>query len=212
MRARSTAVFALGILAAMVSGTDARAFELKHAPSGDLVRWRSANVSWTIDRSVHEVLGGEAAIQTAVDAWTRRGGAPSLAIGDHDATIAPGFDRVNGVFFMPEGFEPAGDALGHALGLSDEPAQKTALMYPYVARASALPTSPATDDINGLETLYVSGALASSSCASSACPIISRAVVWGGTIDGVRQVIAGHQVPAVGQRVGVVFDKAPHEP
>lgn len=219
-------MLALGVLAAMVVATDARAFEIKHAPSGNLVRWSRPNVSWTIDRSVQEVLGGEGAVRTAVDAWSGQGGAPSLTVADDQATLVPGFDRVNGIFFMPEGFGPAGDALavtilsydertgeildadiilngkyhfapvepvdpetstlaatgapatydvgrvvahemGHALGLSDEPAQKAALMYPYIARSSALPTAPATDDVNGLEALYVNGPRLASASASA---------------------------------------------
>jgi hypothetical protein len=35
--------------------------------------------------------------------------------------------------------------MGHALALSDEPANDSALMYPYVSRAVSLSTSPADD-------------------------------------------------------------------
>jgi predicted small integral membrane protein len=44
--------------------------------------------------------------------------------------------------------------MGHALALSDEPANEDALMYPYVARAKSLRAAPASDDLEGLETLY----------------------------------------------------------
>lgn len=48
--------------------------------------------------------------------------------------------------------------LGHALGLSDEPAREDALMFPYVAPSSALRSAPARDDLAGLATLYESRA------------------------------------------------------
>lgn len=44
--------------------------------------------------------------------------------------------------------------MGHALGLSDEPGQDDALMFPYVAPASVLLAAPASDDIAGLSSLY----------------------------------------------------------
>jgi hypothetical protein len=44
--------------------------------------------------------------------------------------------------------------MGHALALSDEPADDSALMYPYVSRAVSLSTTPAGDDLAGLSTLY----------------------------------------------------------
>lgn len=40
-------------------------------------------------------------------------------------------------------------------------------------------------------------------CAASACPAGSRTVVWGGTLDGVKQVIGGTVVPSAGDRVGI---------
>jgi hypothetical protein len=48
--------------------------------------------------------------------------------------------------------------LGHALGLGDEPAHREALMYPYLARAVAVPASPAADDLAGLTVLYATRA------------------------------------------------------
>lgn len=384
MRVRS---IALGALAALAIPTAAGAFEVKHAPGGALVRWTRGNVAWTLDRSVQDVAGGEAAVVNAVDAWTQKGGAPSLAVVASDATLEPGLDGVNGVFFVEGGFEPAGKALavtilsydertgaildadivlngkyhlapvgpieeggpsptnasledgeamnpatydvgrvvahemGHALGLSDEPADATALMYPYVARAIALSTTPADDDVAGLTKLYatsvrtssaslaasedgqasaatpnkgasctgavapggpssapkygyaglglgvlaialsrrsgaagaascsvlaaaivivpaftttgaepspVTGAcavvtrvrtssvhgvlrseleLTTTSCDGSRCPVVSRAVVWGGTLDGVRQVVAGRHFPTEGEHVGVVLPR-----
>lgn len=388
MRVRN---IALAALAALAVPTAAGAFEVKHAPGGQLVRWTRGSVAWTIDRSVQDVDGGEAAVAHAVGAWSQKGGAPSLAVAASDAKLEPGLDGVNAVFFVEGGFEPAGKALavtilsydertgeildadivlngkyhlapvapvtpseegepsppnvapeegeatdpatydvgrvvahemGHALGLSDEPADPTALMYPYVARAVALSTSPADDDVAGLTKLYAravrtsaasvgttedgedvkaspekgvsctgavvapggptsgsqvgyvaiglgvlalafsrrsraagaascsvlaavvvivpalgtTGAepsavtrasavvthvrtssahgvlrseleLTTTSCGESRCPAVSRAVVWGGTLDGVRQVVAGRHVPIVGEHVGVLLPR-----
>lgn len=48
--------------------------------------------------------------------------------------------------------------MGHALGLSDEPAREDALMFPYVAPSAVLLSAPARDDVAGLATLYESKA------------------------------------------------------
>ena len=58
--------------------------------------------------------------------------------------------------------------MGHALGLSDEPARKDALMYLYIARAQALPAKPASDDLAGIAALYGAGAAQGASAGSSA--------------------------------------------
>jgi len=58
--------------------------------------------------------------------------------------------------------------MGHALALSDELQQKDALMYPYVARAHALPAKPGADDLAGLATLYTAAPATSAPDASKA--------------------------------------------
>lgn len=63
--------------------------------------------------------------------------------------------------------------MGHALGLSDEPSHEDALMFPYVAPASVLPTAPASDDIAGLATLY-----------DGAEPAVDRSVGCGASVTG----------------------------
>jgi hypothetical protein len=219
----SRLAFAATFAFVVAGASEARAFEVKHSAEGELVRWKRANVTWAVDRSVRAVAGAESAIATAVDAWTERGGAPALEAGGADGSLEPGFDGKNAIFYAGEGFEPAGDALavtllsfddrtgevldadivlngkyhlapiaavearpsfagvpeaatydvrrvvahemGHALGLSDEPREEDALMYPYVPRARALPTSPNVDDLAGLTELY--GAVKASSLASA---------------------------------------------
>ncbi len=371
MRSRIPAAAALAAALAVSHNVDA--FAIKHAESGEVVRWRRASVAWTVDRSVRDVPGAEEAVTAAVAAWTERGGAPKLVAVAPDAALEPGLDGTNAVFYAKEGFAPAGVALavtvlsfddrtgevldadivlngryqlgtidaaaaaptaaddpgaetydvrrilahemGHALGLSDELARKDALMYLYVARATALPAAPGADDLAGLMSLYGSSpsslrspaaaaadpvgcsgavvarsgprrapggalcsigllitalvmarsrqrggrraagctlvaaavlvmppvlggsettapttttdvdieavvtavtttatrgifrselALARTGRSAAVCPAASRSVVWGGTIGGVRQVIGGADVPAIGDRVGVV--------
>jgi hypothetical protein len=47
--------------------------------------------------------------------------------------------------------------------------------------------------------------LTSTSCRAWRCPSSLQARVWGGTVDGVRQEIAGMTVPRPGERVAVAF-------
>jgi hypothetical protein len=48
----------------------------------------------------------------------------------------------------------AAHEMGHALGLGDEPGRTDAIMYPFVAPEKALRASPATDDLDGIATIY----------------------------------------------------------
>lgn len=43
-------------------------------------------------------------------------------------------------------------------------------------------------------------------CAARSCPPVSRAVVWGGTLNGIRQVIGGDLAPMRGDQVSVVLE------
>lgn len=74
--------------------------------------------------------------------------------------------------------------MGHALALSDEPADKAALMYPYVARAVALATSPGDDDLAGLSTLYGSAGSAGSVGRADVAPGAQAEHVAGGDTAG----------------------------
>ena len=111
--------------------------------------------------------------------------------------------------------------MGHALALSDEPADTSALMYPCVSRAVALATSRrelaasfeakatvtsvSTTSVNGLFRSEVE--VATTWCTATDCPPAARFVTWGGTIDHVRQEIGGVQVPAAGDAVLLVLDQ-----
>lgn len=99
-------------LAVLLSVRDARAFELKHTPSGQLVQWREAQVAFVVDPSVEAAVpGGAAAIVSAVAAWSGVSGAPELV-----ASVGPGGGKVavdgqNTILLAPDGYEPAGGAL-----------------------------------------------------------------------------------------------------
>ena len=377
----SKAALAAMLLTTVSALREAEAFEVKHAPGGQLVRWTKSSVAFTIDRTVRRVAGGEDAVTAATRAWTQQAGGPSLEVGKTNAKLEPGLDGTSAVFFAPDGFEPAGKALavtilsfdaatgvvlevdivlnghyklgrvdpsakhpsseaegdasvydvdrvvahemGHALALSDELANEDALMYPFVARARSLRATPDADDVAGLETLYgvaggpepasgpggatsakasgcggivarsgpssaprtalvaiglvlaalviarskrrgrtstagaavlAAGALVvlppgtsggvsargeeareprfdaharvesvrtasvngifrsevelrTLACDSNDCPASWRTEVWGGTLEGVRQVVGGVDVPRAGERVGVIFDR-----
>lgn len=77
--------------------------------------------------------------------------------------------------------------IGHALGLSDEPANKTAVMYPYVESAARSgPTAPTSDDLEGVSALYGvapgsgdHGACAASAAGFARVPLSARIVVFG---------------------------------
>jgi hypothetical protein len=113
MSRRLTLVATLFFFGGSVS--EASAFGVKHSAQGELVRWHRDRVTWTVDRSVRGVAGASAAIEAAVGAWTERGGAPILAAGPPDATIQPGFDGKNVVYYAADGYGPAGSALAVTL-------------------------------------------------------------------------------------------------
>ncbi len=374
----SKAALAAMLLTTVSALRQAEAFEVKHTPGGQLVRWTESSIAFTVARTVRHVPGGEDAVASATSAWSKQAGGPALTVAATNVKLEPGLDGKSGVFFEADGFEPAGKALavtilsfddatgavleadivlngryelgrvdpsakrpstdaeddasvydvdrvvahemGHALGLSDELANEDALMYPFVPRAAVLRATPDADDVAGLETLYgaagsagaasasdgasaarpsgcggvvarsgpttapwtsllavglVVGALVLArsrrrgrtgaagaavlaagalvvlppgairsqrapveeahgptsarvesvhttsvngvfrsevdlrtlSCTSNDCPVSGRAVVWGGTLDGVRQVVGGVDVPRAGDRVVVVFER-----
>ncbi|MBX3189795.1 MAG: matrixin family metalloprotease [Labilithrix sp.] len=81
----------------------AGAFEVKRSSGGQLVRWPSASVSWTLDDSMVALSAPEDALAAALGAWSDREGAPSLSIVSESAPLVPRADGVNGVFYAAEG-------------------------------------------------------------------------------------------------------------
>ncbi|MDP8999341.1 MAG: M10 family metallopeptidase domain-containing protein [Myxococcota bacterium] len=99
--------------AAAVCGVshNASAFELKHTPRGQPLRWANAEVSYVIDSSIEEsVPGGADAVSSAVHGWIGALGIPALSSGVGKKAKA-GLDGQNSVLLAPDGFAPAGNAL-----------------------------------------------------------------------------------------------------
>lgn len=99
---------------ATLATTDANAYVVKRTSSGELVHWEGRNVDYTLDPSVERnVAGATNAVAHALDSWSGSVGAPDLVAHAPaaDAPTAPGFDRKNGIFFVANGYAPAGRAL-----------------------------------------------------------------------------------------------------
>lgn len=98
----------------------AHAYEVKRTDAGSLVHWSQTTVRWEISASVRKVKGGEAAAAEALEAWSGRGGAPDLVVTRTRAKLEPGFDGRNAIFYAPDGFAAAGNALAVTILTFDE--------------------------------------------------------------------------------------------
>ena len=110
------ALTGVALVLATVGASDAHAFVVKKTSKGELVHWDERTVAYTFDPSVgSSVQDAVGAAQTAMSAWSGTVGAPNLqshAASDVvDPPTKPGFDQKNGVFFMKDGYAPAGKAL-----------------------------------------------------------------------------------------------------
>ena len=106
-----------GAILALAFGTpDAHAYVVKKTSKGELVHWETRTVDYTFDPSI------DASIPDAVDAtsramvsWSGTVGAPELQGHAANTVVSPptrpGYDEKNGLFFMPNGYAPAGRAL-----------------------------------------------------------------------------------------------------
>ncbi len=98
----------------MSAAADAEAYAVKKTSRGELVHWEERTVNYTIDPSLDRAVAraSEATI-ASMDSWSGTVGAPDLTVAPFDEASPkkPGFDEKNGVFFMPNGYGPAGRAL-----------------------------------------------------------------------------------------------------
>lgn len=95
---------------------DAHAYVVKKTSRGQLVHWDERTVDYTFDPSVgSSVQDALAATSDAMGSWSGTVGAPDLqghaASAVVDAPTKPGFDQKNAVFYMADGYAPAGRAL-----------------------------------------------------------------------------------------------------
>jgi hypothetical protein len=95
---------------------EAHAYAVKKTATGELVHWDERTVNYTFDPSVAaNIPDGIEATKQSMLSWSGTVGAPDLqghaAADVVDAPTKPGFDQKNGVFFMADGYAPAGRAL-----------------------------------------------------------------------------------------------------
>ncbi|MBV9945949.1 MAG: matrixin family metalloprotease, partial [Myxococcales bacterium] len=113
-RSRRTALPMAGGAALLVAlgARDAAAFDLKHTPSGQPLRWAGSSVTYVVDPSVEAAVpGGQAAVSRALASWSETGGGPALVAKTGPGGAQPGVDGQNSVLLAPAGFAPAGKAL-----------------------------------------------------------------------------------------------------
>lgn len=105
------------LLALSAFGTpDAHAYVVKKTSKGELVHWETRTVDYTFDPSIDaNIPDAVSATSRAMLSWSGTVGAPDLqghpASAVTSAPTRPGFDQKNGVFFMANGYAPAGRAL-----------------------------------------------------------------------------------------------------
>ena len=96
----------------LAASPSAWAFEVKHTANGAPVHWESSDVSFLVDASMDRAAtGGAAAVDGAAHAWSGMSDAPVLSTSSGSGATQPAVDGKNTVFFAPEGFAPAGEAL-----------------------------------------------------------------------------------------------------
>jgi Matrixin len=114
LRGIAGAAFATALLA-VAAPRPADAYVVKKTSRGELVHWDSRTVDYTLDPSIAAVPDGVDATGRAMLSWSGTVGAPDLqahaAANVQEPPAAPGYDQKNGVFFMPNGYAPAGKAL-----------------------------------------------------------------------------------------------------
>jgi hypothetical protein len=104
-----------------------------------------------------------------------------------------------------------------AVALVVLPTRATAHAPPATAAHARLPAASAAFDATGVVTAARSRSdrgvfrtemdLATTGCSLGECPRVSHAIVWGGTIDGVTQVVGEVPVPGPGARVGIALER-----
>jgi hypothetical protein len=110
------ALVCAAVAATVAWSPNARAFEVKHASQGALVRWTPSQLTFVVDPSVDSVVGGSQGVADAVAAWSGASGAPQLAaVAGTTTAVQPAVDGQNMVLFAANGFGPAGDALAVTL-------------------------------------------------------------------------------------------------
>lgn len=98
------------LAATMATVGAADAYEVKRTRGGARVHWDEREIELGLHASLRAREDGARAASEAIAAWSGRVGAPTMKATDR-APDAPGLDGANGIFFMKDGYEPAGRAL-----------------------------------------------------------------------------------------------------
>lgn len=116
LRTAVAAATGAAVALAAFGAPDAHAYVVKKTSSGQLVHWDERTVDYTFDPSIAaHVTDAVGATKESMVSWSGTVGAPEL-LGHAAADVVdppnkPGFDHKNGIFFMPDGYVPAGRAL-----------------------------------------------------------------------------------------------------
>ncbi len=115
LRNALSAIVALGVGAVVSTvAASADAYVVKKTTAGELVHWDERDVSYSLDPSIDAAVnGGTDATKRAMESWSGSVGAPDLHAhaSNAESPTKPGFDNKNGVFYMKDGWAPAGRAL-----------------------------------------------------------------------------------------------------
>jgi len=120
-RARRVGAGAMVIVCATLASTAAHAFEVKKTSSGQPLHWEESSVVFQTDPSVDELSpGASEVLARAAASWSSVEGAPSVSVQPATGPSRPSFDGKNTVYFYPEGYGPAGDALAITIVAYDD--------------------------------------------------------------------------------------------
>lgn len=111
----------LWMAAVLLAAPAASAYDVKHTPGGKLMYHGTSSVTFVVNPSVDDAAeGGSAAAAAAVAAWNGIPYAPSMSSHVGNAAPEPTYDGVNTILYMPDGYEPAGDALAVTVTTVDD--------------------------------------------------------------------------------------------
>jgi MYXO-CTERM domain-containing protein len=97
------------------------AFEVQRTPSGLPVHWEETNITFEVDPSVaRAVNGGYEAVAEALAGWSAQSGAPTMTVTAASGHPQLGVDGHNVIFFAPDGYAAAGNALAITILSYDE--------------------------------------------------------------------------------------------
>jgi len=143
---------------AVIGASTADAYVVKKTTHGDLVHWETDTVSYTFTDSNALIPSSDVATKKAMGSWSGTVGAPDLYLTapTADSPTKPGFDSKNGIFYMKDGYAPAGKALAITVLTYDNATGKIldadvifngSYRFAVLGEAQPLENSPPTADL-----------------------------------------------------------------